>query len=334
MLGLRARRTGFTLVELLVVIAIITVLVAILLPVYQTVRERVRVQSCMANLRELALSMRIYRMDMGYYPGPYDPATGEGGLNALYPNYVTNRGALLCPDDTIASGQDYIDRKLKVDREWEDGELVGRVITYEQLLGWADTMYLWEDPDFFTEHYSSYNDLYNWVGYVGVEDIYSLCDIANELLLPGENLAYWYMWYRWDPGDKLGVLSNVETFRFIDRHLHHHLAQQVYWAYYSPWNPEQGERLADSMQRPLWDPGNPEPSAYDYMPYGMPSASFPGLINRNAPDSTIITRCSKHRKMDRDGRPVAGTKDIVVRLDASCAMVPGLEYDWTTQPFR
>ncbi len=341
MLGLRVRRGGFTLVELLIVMAIITVLVAIALPIYHRVREGVRQQACMANLKQLALGMRLYRMDMGYYPGAYDPATGEGGLNALYPNYVSDRTTLICPDDDIVTNEDYKGRSLVVDREWQDGRLVGREVTYEQLLSAADTMYLWDDPDFFAEHYSTYNDLYNWLGYVGAEDIYSLSDLGTERLLPGESLAYWYMWYRWDPENKLGVWSSSTVFDTIDQYLQYHLAQQVYWAYYSPWNLEQGQRLTDGMQRPLWDPGNPDPAAYDYMPHGVPSPSFPGLINRNAPDNTIITRCPKHRQYtqikygkDEQGRPIIAGKDIVVRLDTSCALVPGLEYDWTTQPRR
>jgi hypothetical protein len=89
---------------------------------------------------------------------------------------------------------------------------------------------------------------------------------------------------------------------------------------------QQVTRLLDNLGRPLWDPGNPDQWSYDYMPYGMPSASFPGLMDRNAPDNTIITRCSHHRAY------TGVEKDIVLRLDGTCKLVPGMSYDWAIQP--
>ena len=80
-------RDRFTLVELLVVIAIVGILIGMLLPAVQYVREAARKTSCSNKIRQHTLAMHNFESALGHFPSAYDADAnkpdGGGALKFL-----------------------------------------------------------------------------------------------------------------------------------------------------------------------------------------------------------------------------------------------------------
>src|SRR5436190_11023390 len=103
------RIRGFTLLELLVVLAIIAVLLCILIPTINSIRERSKAAVCLANLRQIGHAVMMYANDNRDRLVPADlrdplfkHEPGNWATILVYGKYLS------APDETTNAGRNSV----------------------------------------------------------------------------------------------------------------------------------------------------------------------------------------------------------------------------------
>ena len=119
-------RNGFTLIELLTVIAIIAILAGLLFPVFAAARGKAREITCVSNLRQIGLAIKMYTQDYDeLYPWAVDPTDKyTPGIWSPFPQfqaeipfmpfmhevlqpYIKSQELFHCPADTGYTIEDF-----------------------------------------------------------------------------------------------------------------------------------------------------------------------------------------------------------------------------------
>jgi prepilin-type N-terminal cleavage/methylation domain-containing protein/prepilin-type processing-associated H-X9-DG protein len=205
----QVRRSAFTLVELLVVIAIIGILIALLLPAVQKIRESAKRAQCSSNLRQVVVAIHNFHDANGHMP-PYfgtDPMSGVyepqgvqtsiyGGWFAFLLPYVEQEG----PYTTIVADIQTSGDNVQV------GNGTGTTVTVPPSTTTYNG-YTYTTPGYTYTSYSSYTNHGIWLDAVNMSP-YKILDCPSDPTIVQNGLVYGYWagtsyaanWNAWGDG--------------------------------------------------------------------------------------------------------------------------------------